>query len=75
MCDVEQRLNTENINLATQSSKESISALHCAHFDQLFQFLRGFCLPARCEARRKAGKSAFARNLQVFCMQFIDNIK
>ncbi|WP_312111310.1 hypothetical protein, partial [Pantoea septica] len=42
MCDVEQRLNTENINLPTQSSKELISALHCAHFDQLLHFFVRF---------------------------------
>jgi len=47
MCDVEQRLNTENINLATQSSKELISSLHCAYFDQLLHFLCGFRLPWR----------------------------
>jgi len=42
MCDVEQRLNTENINMATQSSKESFSALYCGYFNQLSHFLRAF---------------------------------
>lgn len=35
-CDVEQRLNTENINLPTQSSKELISCSYCTIFDQKF---------------------------------------
>jgi len=61
MCDVEQRLNTENINLATQSSKELISALHCAYFDQLFYFLCGFCLPERSEHGLKHGKKGLTR--------------
>jgi hypothetical protein len=47
MCDVEQRLNTENINLATQSSKESFSALHCGNFNQFSRFLRAFNAPGR----------------------------
>jgi len=42
MCDVEQRLNTENINLATQSSKELISAMHCFIFNQMWGFLHAF---------------------------------
>ncbi|WP_145886634.1 hypothetical protein [Candidatus Pantoea soli] len=42
MCDVEQRLNTENINLLTQSSKESISLPYCTFFDQKIAFLPGF---------------------------------
>jgi hypothetical protein len=42
LCDVEQRLNTENINLLTQSSKELISLPYCTFFDQMFCFLPGF---------------------------------
>ena len=45
MCDVEQRLNTENINLATQSSKELIYALYCANFDHSLAFLLAFTSP------------------------------
>jgi hypothetical protein len=42
LCDVEQRLNTENINLLTQSSKELISLPYCTIFDQMFCFLPEF---------------------------------
>jgi len=42
ICDIEQRLNIENINLATQSSKESFSLLYCCYFNQICGFWYSF---------------------------------
>jgi len=65
LCDVEQRLNTENINLLTQSSKELISLPYCTFFDQLICFLPGF---ASLDSRKRpadAAKNSIGRKIEV----------
>ncbi|WP_215847825.1 hypothetical protein [Candidatus Pantoea bituminis] len=73
MCDVEQRLNTENINLATQSSKELISAMHCFIFNQMW----GFCTLLRhlrsLKEKAKRQFNAHTANWDIFLVKFIKN--
>jgi len=66
LCDVEQRLNTENINLMTQSSKESISLPHCVIFDQMFYFCCGYNVLKRQKNPTSAAKVSWWQNFCFF---------
>lgn len=73
LCDVEQRLNTENINLLTQSSKESISLAYCTIFEQMSGFLPGFPTVAVRKALRGEGKRQKAQRNGLFYAHVIDS--
>ncbi len=72
LCDVEQRLNTENINLLTQSSKESISLAYCTIFEQMCAFLPGFPTVALRKVLRGEGKRQKAQRNSRFYAHVID---